>query len=89
MKLYRIKKSKIDKNGLYAPTGVANALEETSKSILDRLGTGSFATMYQNFVLYPKATSQLAKTVLSPITHMRNLFSASAFAAANGLLPGL
>ena len=75
-------------NGLYAPTGVANALEETSKSILDRLGTGSFATMYQNFVLYPKATSQLAKTVLSPITHMRNLFSASAFAAANGLLPG-
>jgi hypothetical protein len=75
-------------NGLYAPTGVANALEETSKSILDRLGTGSFATMYQNFILYPKATSQLAKTVLSPITHMRNLFSASAFAAANGLLPG-
>ena len=75
-------------NGLYAPTGVANALEETSKNILDRLGDGSFAKVYQNFILYPKATSQLAKTVLSPITHMRNLFSASAFAAANGLLPG-
>jgi hypothetical protein len=75
-------------NGLYAQTGVANALEETSKSILDRLGKGSFAQAYQNFILYPKATSQLAKTVLSPITHVRNLFSASAFAAANGLLPG-
>ena len=75
-------------NGLYTSTGVANALEETSKNILDRLGDGSFAKVYQNFILYPKATSQLAKTVLSPITHMRNLFSASAFAAANGLLPG-
>jgi hypothetical protein len=75
-------------NGLYAETGVANALEETSKSILDRLGDGSFSKVYQNFILYPKATSQLAKTVLSPITHVRNLFSASAFAAANGLLPG-
>ena len=73
---------------MYAQTGVANALEETSKSILDRLGKGSFAQAYQNFILYPKATSQLAKTVLSPITHVRNLFSASAFAAANGLLPG-
>ena len=75
-------------NGLYAEKGVANALEETSKSILDRLGDGAFSKVYQNFILYPKATSQLAKTVLSPITHMRNLFSASAFAAANGLLPG-
>jgi len=75
-------------NGLYAQTGVADALEQTSKTILDRLGDGAFSKAYQNFILYPKATSQLAKTVLSPITHMRNLFSASAFAAANGLLPG-
>jgi hypothetical protein len=75
-------------NGLYAQTGVANALEQTSKNILDMLGSGAFSRVYQNFILYPKATSQLAKTVLSPITHMRNLFSASAFAAANGLLPG-
>ena len=73
-------------NGLYAQTGVANALETTGKNLIDHLG--SFGNIYSNFILYPKATSQLAKTVLSPITHMRNLFSASAFAAANGLLPG-
>ena len=73
-------------NGLYAQTGVANALEQTGKNLIDNLG--SFGNVYANFILYPKATSQLAKTVLSPITHMRNLFSASAFAAANGLLPG-
>ena len=45
--------------------------------------------MYESFILYPKATSQLAKTVLSPITHVRNFVSAGAFATANGLIPGL
>jgi hypothetical protein len=40
---------------------------------------------YRNLVLYPKGVSQVAKTVLSPITHFRNFFSAGAFAAANGV----
>jgi len=43
--------------------------------------------MYENFILYPKATSQIAKTILSPITHVRNFLSASAFATANGVIP--
>ena len=43
--------------------------------------------IYENLVLYPKAASQLAKTVLSPITHARNFISASAFAFANGIVP--
>ena len=43
--------------------------------------------MYENFILYPKATSQIAKTILSPITHVRNFLSASAFATANGIIP--
>jgi hypothetical protein len=70
--------------GKYAITEIADALEETaaqtrSKSIIGKI--------YENFILYPKATSQLAKTVLSPITHLRNFISAGAFATANGIIP--
>ena len=43
--------------------------------------------LYQNLILYPKATSQMAKTILSPFTHARNFISAGAFAMANGMLP--
>jgi hypothetical protein len=70
--------------GKYAINEIADALEETagqtrSNSIIGKL--------YENFILYPKATSQLAKTVLSPITHVRNFISAGAFATANGIIP--
>ena len=36
--------------------------------------------------MFPKATAQLAKTVLSIPTHLRNIISAGAFAGANGIL---
>jgi len=42
--------------------------------------------LYRNFLLVPKATAQLAKTVLSVPTHIRNFLSAGAFAGANGIL---
>ena len=73
-------------NGKYAERGVAEALEEASQVAADK---STLAQMYESFILYPKATSQLAKTVLSPITHVRNFVSAGAFATANGLIPGL
>ena len=41
---------------------------------------------YRNMILFPKGISQLAKTVLSIPTHLRNVFSAGAFAGANGTL---
>ena len=41
--------------------------------------------LYRNLLLFPKATSQLAKTVFSIPTHLRNIISAGAFAAANGI----
>jgi hypothetical protein len=41
---------------------------------------------YRNLVLFPKALSQVAKTILAPVTHFRNLFSATGFSAANGIL---
>jgi hypothetical protein len=67
------------------------ALPDTVKALNDIrdsfLGDGMAAQLYQNLILYPKATSQLAKTVLGPVTHMRNFMSASMFAAANGIMP--
>ena len=40
---------------------------------------------YRNLILFPKALSQVAKTILAPVTHFRNLFSATGFSAANGV----
>jgi len=71
-------------NELYTTGGMADALEKTSLT-LD--GAGTLGRLYESLVLYPKATSQIAKTILSPVTHMRNFVSAGAFAAANGILP--
>ena len=71
-------------NGKFAIDEIADALEETN-SAYTKKGTG--ARIYEGLLLYPKATSQIAKTILSPVTHMRNFFSAGAFATANGIIP--
>ena len=41
---------------------------------------------YRSLLLLPKGISQISKTVLSIPTHLRNFFSAGAFAGANGIL---
>jgi hypothetical protein len=71
-------------NTYYARNGVAEAIEGTSFAQKDR---GNIGRLYDSLVLYPKAASQIAKTILSPVTHLRNFVSAGAFAAANGILP--
>jgi hypothetical protein len=71
-------------NPLYARPGVADALKQTS---LATENNKFLAQMYESLVLYPKATSQIAKTILSPVTHLRNFVSAGAFATANGIIP--
>ena len=74
--------------GVYTSKGIQDALEGVNKGFFDFTEADNiFASMYNNLLLYPKATSQLAKTVLSPITHVRNLISAAAFSAANGIMP--
>ena len=73
-------------NGKVTDAKLAEAFEEASGKISAQRW---YETAYNNFILYPKATAQLAKTVLSPITHVRNLLSAGAFATANGLIPGI
>jgi len=54
----------------------------------DKAGPGEkiVSYLYRNLLLLPKALSQLAKTVLSIPTHIRNFISAGAFAGANGVL---
>jgi len=69
---------------LYASNGIADALEQAAGGLN---GSGPLMRMYESLVLWPKATSQIAKTILSPITHARNFISAASFAAANGILP--
>jgi hypothetical protein len=64
--------------------GNVDAIQGVDDSIM---GEGFGAQLYQNLVLYPKATSQMAKTILAPFTHARNFLSAGAFAAANGIIP--
>ena len=70
----------------FAEKAVAEAIEEGAMIQRDKKW---FQQMYDSFILYPKATSQIAKTILSPITHVRNFVSAGAFAGANGLIPGI
>ena len=49
---------------MYAIDEIADALEETNKNLL---GEGLTSQIYAGLVLYPKATSQMAKTILSPL----------------------
>ena len=72
--------------GLWTLIGNADALYNVNKNIIGPK-SGFAGRLYANLVLYPKATSQMAKTILSPFTHMRNFLSAGAFATANGLIP--
>ena len=48
------------------------------------LNSSNVGTFYKYAILGPKAGSQITKTILSPLTHIRNLLSAGAFVAANG-----
>jgi len=68
--------------GKYALAEVVQAIRGTKESV-----KGIPELLYQNAILYPKATAQMAKTILAPFTHARNFISAAAFAGANGIMP--
>jgi len=73
--------------GLYTTEEIANSFDPVNKlsKFFVRDG-GKLAEAYKYTILYPKAGAQIAKTVLSPTTHIRNFLSASAFSVANGTL---
>ena len=78
--------------GLYTSKAIAEGLGDSSIKYLfepregatgvEQLGTWA----YRNLILAPKGAAQVAKTILSPVTHFRNLFSATGFSAANGIM---
>jgi len=80
--------------GLYTSKAIAEGLGDSSRAFkglfepregatgIEELGTW----MYRNLILAPKGAAQVAKTILSPVTHFRNLFSATGFSAANGIM---
>jgi hypothetical protein len=67
--------------GMYMRAPIYDAVFDTTSNWINKPGVGKF---YKYGVLAPKALSQVAKTILSPLTHARNFISASAFVAANG-----
>ena len=67
--------------GKYMKAPIHDAVFDVTNDWLSRSSVG---TLYKYAILAPKAVSQVAKTVLSPITHVRNFITAGAFAAANG-----
>ena len=71
----------------YVRAPIHDAALEVSSNLLN---TNALGTAYKYMILAPKAVSQVTKTILSPITHVRNFISAASFAAANGaILPSL
>jgi len=73
--------------GKYIQAPMYDAIFDVTSNWLNQSRVGM---SYRYMILAPKAVSQIAKTILSPVTHVRNFISASAFAAANGaVLPSL
>ena len=68
-------------DGKYIKAPMYEDIFDTSNNWLNMTWGGQF---YKTVVLAPKAGSQIAKTILSPLTHVRNALSAGAFVAANG-----
>lgn len=69
-------------DGAWAERSVVEALEAAESRLIN---DKTISFIYDSLFLFPKATSQFAKTILSPITHARNFFSAATFQTANGI----
>jgi len=70
-------------NGKFTSTEFEQAIKFAEEMPLDGLMKSS---LYRYLIAVPKAGAQVAKTVLSPFTHMRNFTSAVAFSAGTGNL---
>ena len=74
-------------DGKYIPAPMYDEIFRVSNDWINKTNIGM---MYRYMILAPKAATQIAKTILSGTTHVRNFLSAAAFAAGNGaILPNL
>ena len=71
--------------GNKAPWGDADLMDALTATQQRLINNKMLSFLYDSLFLFPKATSQFAKTILSPITHARNFFSAATFQSANGI----
>ena len=73
--------SSLDGKWIEAPT--YETLFDTTNQFLN---TSRLGTLYKYAILGPKTVSQVSKTILNALTHVRNFISAGAFVGANGLI---
>ena len=73
--------------GKYANEFVAKGIAKSSKVLKDELGWGW--SLYQKFLLGPKAVAQKMKTVYGPTTHVRNYSAGPGFLAMTNNLPNV
>jgi hypothetical protein len=73
--------------GIKAANDVMGALQGFVRGTKDMGGAEKAASWFwRNLFLFPKGIAQMAKTIFSIPTHIRNYLSAGAFAGANGIL---
>jgi hypothetical protein len=68
-------------DGKYIKAPIYDAIFDVRDNWLDTTKVG---TIYKYGILLPKATTQVLKTILSPLTHIRNFIGAGTFVSANG-----
>ena len=73
--------SSLDGKWIKAP--IYEAIFDTTNQFLN---TSRMGAIYKLGILGPKTVSQISKTVLNALTHVRNFISAGAFVSANGLI---
>ena len=73
--------SSLDGKWIKAP--IYEAIFDTTNQFLN---TSRMGMIYKLGILGPKTVSQVSKTVLNALTHVRNFISAGAFVSANGLI---
>jgi hypothetical protein len=61
---------------MYLKAPIHDGVFDVTSDFLNRSSVGA---IYKYAILAPKALSQVAKTVLSPVTHARNFITASVF----------
>jgi len=74
------------KEALKSANNIASGLQGFVRGEGKEGAEAAVSWMYRNLLLFPKGVSQLAKTVFSIPTHIRNFISAFGFAGANGNL---
>jgi len=72
-------------DGKYTTPEMFTALKEKESMMLDGVG-GPLAELYKNF-LTMKGGAQMAKTIYSHVTHLRNVLGGAQFGVANGTNP--